>query len=218
MEHAGSKAYLKIGGLMALVLIIVLVAGNIQKNSAQSKAPVYRGVVTNISDTEMTVRQVWGFHYGEEEMVFNLTDKTVKETDGREIAADSFVEVQHESAVTMSLPPKSNASKIILISTLSEGIVQNGEIVSFREDEQKNFYITILPLIKAENEDAEPAKGENELILIVPSTAFEGIEAKDLKVGVRVSAVTRGIATMSIPPQYPVHVLLPFKENVAIVK
>lgn len=40
--------------------------------------------------------------------------------------------------------------------------------------------------------------------------ALEGLSAGDLQEGVPVSAVTQGIASLSLPPQVPVIALLPF--------
>lgn len=49
--------------------------------------------------------------------------------------------------------------------------------------------------------------------LTVPMTALEeGLTGKDLVEGLKVSAVTMGIAAMSMPPIMPVVALLPYTE------
>ena len=49
---------------------------------------------------------------------------------------------------------------------------------------------------------------ENYVILQVPAGALEQLAADELVAGLAVSAVTRGIAALSLPPQMPVVALL----------
>ena len=185
-------------------------------SSSQSTVPlpegVYRGRVESVTDTDFTVAQMPGFDYGMERIVFHRDDNTIITTEGMEITEDAFVEVFYNGILTRSLPPQGTAGEVGVIATFSEGIIVNGTITAF-ETTTDGYTITILPFegdTPSAIEEAASASFENMVILNVPKDALENITEDELKEGTAVSAVTKGIAAMSLPPQMPVHTLLPF--------
>lgn len=171
--------------------------------SAVMEDMIYRGAITNVlEDGSIEVTQLPGFNYGHEKIVFHMDDSTMMSEEGMTLALDGFVEVMYSGALTFSIPPQGTAKSITLISTMSEGIIVNGSILS-TETTSDGYSITVLPM------DADPAAGEEfHVVLNVPMDALEGITEADLVEGAQVSAVTNGIATASIPPQMPVHALM----------
>ncbi|MDL2323998.1 hypothetical protein LJC61_02440 [Ruminococcaceae bacterium OttesenSCG-928-A16] len=163
----------------------------------------YRGIVTALTDTKMTVEQVEGYNYGQNSIIFNLNEGTVMLPDSPELAEGAFVEVTYNGILTRSLPPQAAALSIGVLSTFGDGVVVNGTIQEVANTAD-GYTITLLPTTAvAEN-------FENMVILTVPAYALEHIIPEELVKGTKVSAVTRGIATASLPPQMPVLILLPY--------
>lgn len=171
---------------------------------------VYRGTVTDYTDKLLTVEQVEGYDYGQSSIVFNISDDTVISDNGVDIVPGAFVEITYDGALTRSIPPQSNAESVNVIASFSEGIVQNGVIKNF-SIEDDNYYISIKPLETDSDSSSEVVDDEfSGTILIVPKDALENITEKELVAGTKISAVTSGIATASLPPQMPVLALLPY--------
>lgn len=176
----------------------------------ESKAPtplVYRGSVVNVNaDGSIEVAQVPGFNYEQESVIFSLDANAVPESEsGIVLAKDAFVEVYYSGVLTRSIPPKGVATSIYAISAFTDGIVKNGTIKS-AEKTSDGFSLEFLPL---EAEDTP----ENIIVLTVPENALEGLNPPELVAGVKISAVTRGISTMSLPPQMPVIAVMPMDSS-----
>lgn len=169
---------------------------------------IYRGVVTNVqSDGSYEITQVPGYDYGQPSILFHIEDDVVDSSAGS-LAEGAFVQITYDGKLTRSLPAQGTALAALVISPHSEGIVQNGTIQN-AETTDDGYTLHIQPI------DVEAASAEDDLssqvVLLVPKTALEGgLTAEDLKPGTQVSAVTRGIAAMSLPPQMPVLALLPY--------
>lgn len=173
--------------------------------SGEEEMFVYRGAVEEImEDGSIRVVQLDGYNYGHDSIVFHMGEDTVLTDSNAELVEDAFVEVTYGGILTKSLPPQGTAKSVTVLSPRSEGIVQNGVVKEVEQDENGDYRITILPFGVTED------TFENQVILLVPQDALEGIEAAEPVEGLEVSAVTRGIATASLPPQVPVIVLLPY--------
>lgn len=191
---------------------------------------VYRGSITAAEDGRLEVGQVWGHNYGQSSIVFHIGEDTEILPQGVALAAGGYVEVKYNGILTRSLPPQASALSVRLLSPHTEGIVVNG-IARSAEETEDGWRIVLEPFANqaaadahqaAAPEEASAAPGResdtgsgffgeaNLVILVVPSNALEGLEKDDLTPGVWLSAVTKGIAALSMPPQMPVLALLPY--------
>ena len=167
---------------------------------------VYRGTLTSISeDGSILVTQVAGHNYGQASILFHVDEKISKAL-GDTLKQDAFVEVHYDGRLTRSIPAQGNATSVTVIAPYSDGIVQNGTILSVTPGKD-GYSISLLPLGAQKTDDLS-----NTITLTVPMLALEGLTEKDLVEGLTVSAVTSGIAAMSMPPIMPVVALLPYTE------
>lgn len=178
---------------------------------------VYRGTVVDYEDNLLTVEQVEGYDYGQSTIIFNINDDTVISDNGVDIVPGAFVEITYDGALTRSIPPQGNAESVNVIASFSEGIVQNG-VIQDVSTEGDNYYISIMPIDEYVSDESKFLVSQSDVqsddfintILIVPKDALENITEKELVAGAKISAVTSGIATASLPPQMPVLALLPY--------
>ncbi|MEA4869964.1 hypothetical protein SDC9_150898 [bioreactor metagenome] len=167
---------------------------------------VYRGTVTSISDDgSVLVTQVAGHNYGQPSILFHV-DKTIGKELGDTLTQDAFVEVHYNGALTRSLPAQGTALSLRVIAPYTEGVVQNGTILSVTPGKD-GYSISLLPFGAEQTDDLS-----NTVTLTVPLITLEGLSGADLVEGLKVSAVTMGIAAMSMPPIMPVVALLPYTE------
>lgn len=199
-----------VSSLMAAAALLCSACGTAVSSGtsagSQGEPVVYRGsVVDTRPDGSIEVAQLEGHGYGQASIVFQIDEGTYIDTANGTPNQNAYVEVYYSGALTRSLPPQATAQEITVIATQSDGVVQNGTVMGSEQTED-GWRVDLLPF-DAEDEWA------NYIILTVPADALEGLEAEDLGTpGTQVSAVTRGIATMSLPPQMPVVKLLPYTE------
>lgn len=174
---------------------------------------IYRGRVSEMGEGTILVEQLPGYNYGQPSIMFHVDENTAMGEGEPELGVDAFVEVSYSGILTRSLPAQGTALKVTVITSFSEGILVNGTIDEIEEIDG-NYRITLLPFAAAQaaaESGVEPGF-ENMIILTVPTDALENIEAEELVPGAEVCAVTTGIAALSLPPQMPVRVLLPYSE------
>lgn len=179
-------------------------AGQTQEESmtdAQGQELIYRGRIDSLSDDSIIVTQLEGFDYGQPSIMFHITGDTITEDSGMEWGEGAFVEVSYDGRLTRSIPAQGTALTLTVLSTHSEGIIKNGEIVSVAEAGD-GYTITLMPF---------DAQSDNDIVLLnVPGDALEELSAEELVEGLKVCAITRGIAALSMPPQMPVYKLMPY--------
>ena len=126
----------------------------------------------------------------EETVIVDSEGNTVNKED---IDTSKELIIEYSEAMTMSLPPLANATKITVTNEIAKPVI-SGEITEIITEDDK-----IVQLILGDNENA---LNINEDVIV---TDVEG-NAKDVEftVGMTVKALTKGMATMSIPAQYPV--------------
>ena len=168
---------------------------------------VYRGEVTEMGEEAVTVAQLPGYDYGQTSIVFHLDDDTGIVQQGVELAQGAFVNVLYDGRLTRSLPPQATALEVEVVAPTAAGVLQNGVIQQVEQTED-GYRIDLLPFGAPEAQNAEDRS--NLVVLTVPETALEQLSEEDLVAGAEVSAVTKGIATASLPPQMPVTALLPY--------
>ena len=193
--------------MMSLVVAGALLLSGCAAGAKQTDELVYRGEITSISeDGSILVTQVPGHNYGQASILFHVSDALAKEL-GSSLAVGAFVEVRYDGKLTRSLPAQGTASSITVIANYSEGIVQNGTILSVTPGKD-GYSISLLPLSEA----AKKGDLSNTITLTVHIFALEGLKGEDLVEGLKVSAVTNGIAAMSSPPIMQAVALLPYTE------
>ena len=174
---------------------------------------IYRGRVDAISDDGITVSQVEGYNYGQPTIVFHYAeDANLPGSDSIALAEGVFVEVEYNGILTRSLPPQGSATRVTVVAPSAEGAVQNGTIQTVEKTEN-GYTIGLLTFqaAAAATERGEEPTFQDQVILNVPADALEGgLTEDDLVEGAEICAVTTGIAALSLPPQMPVHALLPF--------
>jgi hypothetical protein len=197
----------KIIALTALVLAGALLFTGCAAGGAKATDLIYRGEITSISDDgSILVTQVPGHNYGQASILFHVSASIAKEL-GDTLAVGAFVEVHYDGKLTRSLPAQGTASSVSVIASYSDGIVQNGTILSVTPGKD-GYSISLLPL----GEEAKTDDLSNTITLTVHIFALEGLKGEDLVEGLRVSAVTSGIAAMSSPPIMQAVALLPYTE------
>ena len=193
--------------MMSLVVAGALLLSGCAAGAKQTDELVYRGEIASISeDGSILVTQAPGHNYGQASILFHVSDALAKEL-GSSLAVGAFVEVRYDGKLTRSLPAQGTASSITVIANYSEGIVQNGTILSVTPGKD-GYSISLLPL-------SETAKKDDLSNTITPTVhifALEGLKGEDLVEGLKVSAVTNGIAAMSSPPIMQAVALLPYTE------
>ena len=193
--------------MMSLVVAGALLLSGCAAGAKQTDELVYRGEITSISeDGSILVTQAPGHNYGQASILFHVSDALAKEL-GSSLAVGAFVEVRYDGKLTRSLPAQGTASSITVIANYSEGIVQNGTILSVTPGKD-GYSISLLPLSEAAKKDDL----SNTITLAVHIFALEGLKGEDLVEGLKVSAVTNGIAAMSSPPIMQAVALLPYTE------
>jgi len=188
--------------VLAGAMLLTACAGS---NAAANLSSVYRGEVTSIEGGDILVTQLPGHNYGQASILFHVSDKIAKEL-GDTLVVGAYVEVKYDGKLTRSLPAQGTAGSVSVIAGFSEGIVQNGTILSVTPGKD-GYSISLLPIGAEKTDDLS-----NTVTLTVPMFSLEGLSEKDLVEGLKVSAVTMGIAAMSMPPIMPVVVLLPYSE------
>lgn len=174
--------------------------------SSQTEDSIYRGEVTAVNeDGSFEVTQLSGHNYGQASIVFRAKESVLNELDAP-LAEGAYVEVHYNGVLTRSLPPQGTAASITQIASFSDGIIQNGTILSVTMGKD-GYSISLLPLGAEKTDDLS-----NTITLTVHMFALEGLTEKDLVEGLKVSAVTSGIATASMPPIMQVVALLPYTE------
>ena len=143
------------------------------------------------------------FYKGEIKLL--VTDETViKNAEGEDINFEDIDEtreliVKYSDAMTMSIPPMTNALEITVTNEIAKTVLE-GEVTEVIKDEEGKVSKLVL--------------GDNESVLNVGEdlivTDYEGNAADvEFEKGMEVRALTKGIATMSLPPQYPVtHIIV----------
>lgn len=172
----------------------------------QTAEEVYRGTVTAVNeDGSFEVQQLAGHNYGQASIVFRA-GKSVLDKLETPLAPGAFVEVRYNGVLTRSLPPQGTAASITQIASFSDGIIQNGTILSVTTGKD-GYSISLLPFGAEKTDDLR-----NTITLTVYMFALEGLTEKDLVEGLKVCAVTSGIAAESLPPIMQVVALLPYTE------
>ena len=193
-----------------IVLAILALAGVFLLSSCAGSSTasdkVYRGTITSISENgDVLVTQVPGHNYGQASILFHVNAKLLKEL-GDTLIPNAFVEVHYDGRLTRSLPAQGTANALSIIAPFTEGVVQNGTILSVTTGKD-GYSISLLPLGAEQTEDLS-----NTITLTVYMTALEGLTGDDLVEGLKVSAVTSGISTMSMPPIMQAVALTPYTE------
>lgn len=158
------------------------------------EAPVASVYATQIGEDSLTVMD---FVYGE--VIVTVSEETkIVDSEGNEIALCDIdttmqLNVTYGDAMTMSLPPMTNAKKIEVTNEIAKTIVEG----------------TVSEITAQEDEIVQLIIGENEAALNVSAqTTVKGADGsektlKDIKKGDVIKARTNGMATMSIPAQMP---------------
>ncbi|MDD4312150.1 MAG: hypothetical protein PHW41_06680 [Eubacteriales bacterium] len=193
----------KFFALTALVLAGAFLLGGCAADKT-SEDLIYRGEVTDISENgDILVTQAAGHNYGQASILFHIGDGLSKDLEGT-LAEGAFVEIHYNGILTRSIPAQGTASSITVIASYSEGIVQNGTILSVTPGKD-GYSISLLPLGQEKKDDLS-----NTITLTVHLFALEGLKGEDLVEGLKVSAVTTGIAALSSPPIMQAIALLPY--------
>ncbi len=196
----------KIIAFTALLITGAMLFSACTPSGAANADIVYRGEITSISeDGSILVTQLPGHNYGQASILFHVSNKIQKEL-GDTLAVGAFVEVRYDGRLTRSLPAQGTAKSVSVIASYSDGIIQNGEILSVTPGKD-GYSISLLPFGAELTDDLS-----NTITLTVHMFALEGLTGEELVKGLKVSAVTSGIAAMSMPPIMPVVALLPYTE------
>lgn len=193
-----------------LVITALLLTGAVLLSACAPAAAetdlIYRGEVTSISeDGSILVTQLPGHNYGQASILFHVGNKLQNEL-GDQLAVGAFVEVRYDGRLTRSLPAQGTAKSVSVIARDSDGILQNGEILDVTPGKD-GYSISLLPFGAELTEDRS-----NTITLTVHMFALEGLKGEDLVAGLKVSAVTSGIAALSMPPIMQAVALLPYTE------
>lgn len=127
---------------------------------------------------------------GDETVIVDEEGNPVKAED---IDTSRELLVKYADIMTMSIPPLTNAVEITVTNEVAKTVLE-GEITEVIKQDDKAVQLVI---------------GDNEFVLNIGDdlivTDAEGNEIEtEFTEGMKVRALTKGMSTMSIPPQYPV--------------
>ena len=165
-------------------------------NAKQSEANIV--YVKEVTDEGLLVED---FYRGE--IRLGLSEETIiVDSEGNSLKKEDIdtskeLLVEFSEAMTMSLPPLTNAIKITVTNEMAKPVI-SGEITEIVKEDDK-----IVQLILGDNENALNI-GEDTIITDVEGNAKDA----EFTVGMTVKALTKGMATMSIPAQYPVSAII----------
>ena len=140
-------------------------------------------LVTAVEEGKITV-----YDPDQGEVVVNVTEETAVTGEMEALVPGRLVEIAYAPAMTMSLPPITNAASIVilaeagdyeLVKTTVKAIEENGILVGETEEDS-------ILLVKAEKFSALDA---------------EGNAISEFKEGDKITAIVSMVSTMSIPPQ-----------------
>lgn len=196
--------------ILASILVCALLCSACGTAPAGKAEQIYRGEIKSVLENgDILVAQLPGHNYGQSEILFHASS-AIRSSMEESLPAGAYVTVHYSGALTRSIPPQGTAASVSIVSHSTDGIIQNGVIQSVNGDQTTGYSIAILPIgVAATDSDADMLQ---QIVLTVPSAALEGLTEAELVEGKSVSAVTMGIATMSLPPQMPVVALLPYTE------
>lgn len=158
-----------------------------------SQENLYRGVLKSIENGQFLLEQAAGRDYGFSAIAVNIPD-TVADTTA--FAIGDYIQINHNGRTTRSIPPQATAVQAVKLSQPADALVING-VVTSETNESGSHMLTINKLMDDES------TGE-EIILIFDDQAALIPADLDLSPGAKISAFSRGIMTMSLPPQCPV--------------
>jgi len=142
--------------------------------------------------------------FNEGEIFLNITDETViTDEKGNALTKDEIIEgveliIEHDEAMTRSLPPQTNAKKIVVTNTLAK-VVFEGKIAEIKADEDRNYVVIDTAEDVQFNIDANTQ-------IIDTNGAFLTIDG--LETGSAVKVNGSPAMTMSIPAQIYAHDVL----------
>ncbi len=166
------------------------------EESFSTETMIYRGEITELSEENITVSQLPGYDYGQEEIVFTWR----QEQNETQPELGMYVQVAYDGALTRSIPPQATALEVSVLAPLSEGALWGGEIIS-SEPTEEGYRI-----------EMQAESPREELVIVhVPLEALEQLDETDLVEGAKVLAVTNGAMTASLPPQISAWALLPWE-------
>lgn len=167
---------------------------------------IYEGEKVFLTESEWAEEgqiAVYDFNHGE--VILNITDETViVDEEGNalkveELNPEMALSVTYDAMMTMSIPPMTNAVKIIQRNEIADTVVE-GTICEIVTDE--NGYAA--QVIIGDKEDVYSQTALN----VYPTMTFMSLEGEekgifDLEVGMTIQALVNSLQTMSIPPQMP---------------
>lgn len=207
----------KFEGEFATGMTVKAVSDGIATRSIPPQYPTKKIIVCAVAEKETAAKSVVyvkeiteegllveDFYTGE--MRVAISDETViTDAEGNVIKKDDIdiskeLEIELSDAMTMSLPPLANATKITVTGEDAKAVI-SGKIV---EVGTENGNVTQLVLGDGDEIDAILNLGEDVAVTDTEGNVFDD----EFKIGMNVRALTKGMATMSIPAQYPVSAVI----------
>jgi hypothetical protein len=162
------------------------------------------GVITRTNGSQLTVVGKGLGTYGQQQVILNITDDTrIEDRNGVKLSKDALkenvlVEASYGPMMTFSIPPMTNATKIVVKDTL---VKVEGTIKKMDNDKKSMIYVVV----------ASDNAVENDIILnITDQTKIvsQSGEKEQLAAGTKVVAYHSLLMTRSLPPISNAEVIL----------
>lgn len=163
---------------------------------------IYYGTVSEVTPDGFEVTGYEHRDFGNEKIRFLVNDDTKYEGEADnfgDIAAGDFVQVYHDGKMTRSIPPQCFAAKVV--KSAEDMFVMNCEVVEAPVKNGDNYQVLVASLDDARNQSVLTYSADTDVAVV-----------GDLLVGTKITVLTKGIATMSLPPQVPVVQIAEYQE------
>ena len=139
-------------------------------------------LVTAVEENKLTV-----YDPDQGEVIVHMTEETVVTGEKEALTAGRLVDITYSPAMTMSLPPITNAESVTILADMGD------------------FELVETTVTAIEEEGILVGEGENEILLVkaedFSALDAEGNEISEFKAGDKITAIVSMASTMSIPPQ-----------------
>lgn len=163
---------------------------------------IYYGTISEVTPDGFEVTGYEHRNFGNERIRFLVNDETKFEGEAgnfNDITAGDFVQVYHDNKMTRSIPPQCFAAKVT--KSAEDMYVMNCEVVEAPVKNGDNYQVLVASLDDARNQSILTYSADTDVAVV-----------GDLLVGTKITVLTSGIATMSLPPQVPVVQIAEYQE------
>lgn len=163
---------------------------------------LYYGTVTKVTPDGFEVAGYAHRNFGNEVIRFLISDTTEYIGEAKKFSdldIGDFVKVHHDPKMTRSIPPQCFVARVE--KAPQDMYVMDCEVIEAPEKVGDAYHLLVATLDDARNQS-----------ILTYSADTDTYVVGDILVGAKLSVLTKGIATMSLPPQVPAEQIAEYRE------